>query len=125
MQHRQFVTIAAFTESNSGNTININSATPTVCNDSIRKMKRKCDRCGRFHDLKKQIRMARMNEPISGSENAMSSAHIQATRSSSGNTDTNDLSRPCNWHCMFDCIELMASQTKFMAETYQIFITIW
>lgn len=94
MQHKQFVTIAAFTESNSGKTRNINKATPIVCNDSITKMNRKCERCGRFHDLKKQIRSARMNAPISGMENAISNAHIHATRSSSGITDTNDLSRP-------------------------------
>lgn len=99
IQHKQFVTIAALTESNSGNTININNATPIVCNDSMRKMNKKCDRCGRFHDLKKQIRSARMNAPSSGNENAITRAHIHATRSSSGNTDTNDLSRPCNfWH---------------------------
>lgn len=95
IQHKQFVTIAALTESNSGRTRNISNATPIVCNDSIMKMKRKCDRCGRFHDLKKQIRRARMNAPISGMENAISNAHIHATRSSSGITDTNDLSRSC------------------------------
>lgn len=72
----------------------MSNATPIVCSDSIRKMNRKCDRCGRFHDLKKQIRMALMNAPISGIENAINSAHIHATRSSSGITDTNDLSLP-------------------------------
>lgn len=129
MQHRQLVTIAALTESNSGSTININSATPIVCNDSIKKMKRKCDRCGRFHDLKKQIRMARMNEPISGSENAMSNAHIHATRSSSGNTETNDLSRPCKlviWMDEFSKLSNVMNIDKlYRLETYQIFITIW
>lgn len=94
IQHKQFVTIAALTESNSGNTINMSNATPTVCNDSMTKINRKCERCGRFHDLKKQIRIARMNAPISGMENAISNAHIHATRSSSGIMDTNDLSRP-------------------------------
>lgn len=94
-QHKQFVTIAALTESNSGITMNMSSATPIVCSDSIKKMKRKCERCGLFHDLKKQIRMARMNAPISGMENAITNAHIHATRSSSGIMDTNDLSRPC------------------------------
>lgn len=57
-------------------------------------MKKKCDRNGRFHDLKKQIRIARMNAPISGIENAINSAHIQAIRSSSGIVDTKTLSRP-------------------------------
>lgn len=57
-------------------------------------IKRKCDRCGIFHDLKKHIRIARMNTPISGMENAMNNAHIHATRSSSGTLDINDLSRP-------------------------------
>lgn len=57
-------------------------------------MKRKCERCGIFHDLKKQIRTARMNAPISGMENAISNAHIHAIRSSSGIIETNDLSRP-------------------------------
>lgn len=65
-----------------------------VCSDSIRKMNRKCERCGIFHDLKKQIRIARMNAPISGMENAITKAHIHATRSSSGIIDMNDLSRP-------------------------------
>jgi len=46
--------------------------------------------------LKKQIRAARINVPISGTENAINIAHIQATRSSSGNDVTNCLSLPCN-----------------------------
>lgn len=94
MQHKQFVTIAALTESNSGSTTNISRATPIVCSDSMTKMKRKCERCGFFHDLKKQIRRARMNAPISGMENAMNKAHIHAMRDSSGIIDMNDLSRP-------------------------------
>lgn len=93
MQHKQLVTIAALTESNSGNTININKATPIVCKLSIKIINRKCERCGRFHDLKKHIRAARINAPISGTENAIKIAHIHAIRSSSGRTDTNDLSR--------------------------------
>lgn len=94
IQHRQFVTIAALTESNSGNTTNISRATPMVCNVSIMKMNKKCERNGRFHDLKKQIRSARINAPISGIENAIKSAHIHAIRSSSGIVETNNLSRP-------------------------------
>lgn len=74
--------------------MNMSRATPTVCSDSIMNIKRKCERCGIFHDLKKHIRIARMNAPISGMENAMNNAHIHATRSSSGIVDVNVLSRP-------------------------------
>lgn len=135
-QHKQFVTIAALTESNSGITMNMSSATPIVCNDSIRNMKRKCERCGFFHDLKKQIRQARMNAPISGTENAISNAHIHATRSSSGIMETNDLSRPClhnETYTIFHNIQYASNDVGFdkfqtifsmRFSTYQIFIAI-
>lgn len=92
--HRQFVNIAPLTASNSGKTTNISSATPNVCNDSIIKMNRKWDLNGFLHDLKKQIRAALIQAPTSGIAKAISSAHIQATRSSSGNVVTNVLSLP-------------------------------
>lgn len=56
-------------------------------------MNKKCDRNGFFHDLKKQIRIARMNAPISGIENAIKIAQSHAIRSSSGFTATYDRSR--------------------------------
>lgn len=118
MQHKQLVTIAALTESSSGKTMNMSRATPTVWRLSIRMMKRKCDRCGVFHDLKKQIRAARINAPISGIENAIKSAHIHATRSSSGRTETKDLSR--SWEKFSDqyCVR------KLSADAYQFFVAI-
>ena len=92
--HRQLVNIAPLTASSSGRTTNISSAIPNVCNDSIMKINRKWDLNGLFHDLKKQIRAALIQAPTSGMAKAISSAHIHATRSSSGKLATKVLSLP-------------------------------
>ena len=86
--------MAPLTASNSGKTTNMSNAMPKVCSDYIMKINKKWDENGFFHDLKKQIRAALIQAPTSGMAKAISSAHIHATRSSSGNVATNVLSLP-------------------------------
>lgn len=94
MKHIQLVSIAPWIASISGKMINIRIDNPITCRDSIRVQNRKLPVDGILYDLKKHILIDLIKAPISGTANTNTIAHIQAIRSSSGNEETNVLSRP-------------------------------
>ena len=103
MKQTQLVSIAALTMSSSGKTTKARMPMPIMCSVSATSTTMKSSTGGFLYDLNRQMRTDLRKVPISGMIRAKKSAHVHATRSTSG-TEATYVFWPASGKNNFQCI---------------------